>query len=348
MLFGRDGRVVAVAQREFPQIFPKPGDVEHDPEAIWTLAARDRARGAAQAGIAAAGRRRHRRHQPARDDGALGQADRQAGGARDRLAEPRQRADLRSPQGRRPRSADPPQDRPGRRRLLLGHQGHAPARDRARPARPRRARRHPVRHHRHVPDLAPDRRQAARHRRDQRQPHADVRHPRARLGRRAAADPRRAAADAAGGAGLVRGLRRDRRGAARRRDPDRRHRRRPAGRAVRPGVLHAGHGQEHLRHRLLPADEHRDDADAVGGRPADDDRLEGRRRGHLRARRRRVHRRRRGAVDARRAARHRQLGRHRAAGDVGARRRRRLPGAGVRRPRRAALGSVRARHSSSA
>jgi glycerol kinase len=36
MLFGRDGRVVAVAQREFPQIFPKPGDVEHDPEAIWT------------------------------------------------------------------------------------------------------------------------------------------------------------------------------------------------------------------------------------------------------------------------------------------------------------------------
>jgi glycerol kinase len=36
MLFGRDGRVVAVAQREFPQIFPKPGDVEHDPEAIWS------------------------------------------------------------------------------------------------------------------------------------------------------------------------------------------------------------------------------------------------------------------------------------------------------------------------
>jgi glycerol kinase len=36
MLFGRDGRVVAVAQREFPQIFPAPGLVEHDPEAIWT------------------------------------------------------------------------------------------------------------------------------------------------------------------------------------------------------------------------------------------------------------------------------------------------------------------------
>jgi glycerol kinase len=34
-LFGRDGRVVAMAQQEFPQIFPRPGEVEHDPEAIW-------------------------------------------------------------------------------------------------------------------------------------------------------------------------------------------------------------------------------------------------------------------------------------------------------------------------
>jgi glycerol kinase len=36
ILFGRDGRVVAVAQQEFPQIFPQPGHVEHDPEAIWS------------------------------------------------------------------------------------------------------------------------------------------------------------------------------------------------------------------------------------------------------------------------------------------------------------------------
>jgi glycerol kinase len=36
ILFGRDGRVVAVAQQEFPQIFPEPGQVEHDPEAIWS------------------------------------------------------------------------------------------------------------------------------------------------------------------------------------------------------------------------------------------------------------------------------------------------------------------------
>jgi glycerol kinase len=36
ILFGRDGRAVATAQREFPQLFPGPGLVEHDPEAIWS------------------------------------------------------------------------------------------------------------------------------------------------------------------------------------------------------------------------------------------------------------------------------------------------------------------------
>jgi glycerol kinase len=34
-LFGKDGIPVSSAQREFPQIFPAPGEVEHDPEAIW-------------------------------------------------------------------------------------------------------------------------------------------------------------------------------------------------------------------------------------------------------------------------------------------------------------------------
>ena len=35
ILFGRDGRPVARAQREFPQHFPAPSHVEHDPEDIW-------------------------------------------------------------------------------------------------------------------------------------------------------------------------------------------------------------------------------------------------------------------------------------------------------------------------
>ncbi len=35
ILFDHAGQVVAARQREFPQLFPQPGWVEHDPEAIW-------------------------------------------------------------------------------------------------------------------------------------------------------------------------------------------------------------------------------------------------------------------------------------------------------------------------
>ena len=36
ILFERDGRIASVVQREFPQIFPKEGWVEHDPMTIWS------------------------------------------------------------------------------------------------------------------------------------------------------------------------------------------------------------------------------------------------------------------------------------------------------------------------
>jgi glycerol kinase len=36
ILFDHDGGVAAIAQREFTQVFPKPGWVEHDPNEIWT------------------------------------------------------------------------------------------------------------------------------------------------------------------------------------------------------------------------------------------------------------------------------------------------------------------------
>jgi glycerol kinase len=36
IVFGHDGRTVAMAQQEFPQVLPQPGHVEHDPEAIWS------------------------------------------------------------------------------------------------------------------------------------------------------------------------------------------------------------------------------------------------------------------------------------------------------------------------
>src|SRR5437660_11512054 len=36
IIFDHDGAIVSVAQQEFPQIYPAPGLVEHDPEAIWS------------------------------------------------------------------------------------------------------------------------------------------------------------------------------------------------------------------------------------------------------------------------------------------------------------------------
>src|SRR6476469_10539071 len=36
IVFDREGQLVAVAQREFRQIFPQPGWVEHDAREIWS------------------------------------------------------------------------------------------------------------------------------------------------------------------------------------------------------------------------------------------------------------------------------------------------------------------------
>ena len=60
ILFDVAGRPVASAAREFPQVYPEPGHVTHDPEAIWSsqmAAAREAiaAAGAAAADIAAIG-----------------------------------------------------------------------------------------------------------------------------------------------------------------------------------------------------------------------------------------------------------------------------------------------------
>ena len=36
IVFDHGGQVLGMSQREFPQILPRPGEVEHDPEAIWS------------------------------------------------------------------------------------------------------------------------------------------------------------------------------------------------------------------------------------------------------------------------------------------------------------------------
>src|SRR5687768_10954815 len=53
IVFDRSGKAVASAQQEFPQIFPGPGHVEHDPEAIWSSQLQTAKDAIAKAGVSA-------------------------------------------------------------------------------------------------------------------------------------------------------------------------------------------------------------------------------------------------------------------------------------------------------
>nr|MCU0983145.1 FGGY family carbohydrate kinase [Pirellulaceae bacterium] len=53
IVFGHDGRAVGSAQEEFEQILPRPGHVEHDPEAIWSSQLAVAKRALAEAGVSA-------------------------------------------------------------------------------------------------------------------------------------------------------------------------------------------------------------------------------------------------------------------------------------------------------
>jgi glycerol kinase len=51
MLFDRKGSIVSVAQKEFRQIYPQPGWVEHDPQEIWSTQAGVAAEAVTRAGV---------------------------------------------------------------------------------------------------------------------------------------------------------------------------------------------------------------------------------------------------------------------------------------------------------
>ncbi len=55
ILFNHEGKIVSVAQKEFKQIFPKPGWVEHDPGEIWSSQVSVAAEAVSKASITAAG-----------------------------------------------------------------------------------------------------------------------------------------------------------------------------------------------------------------------------------------------------------------------------------------------------
>ena len=54
IVFDHAGRVVTMAQREFPQIYPQPGWVEHDPRDLWTTQLATAREALKQAGLRAA------------------------------------------------------------------------------------------------------------------------------------------------------------------------------------------------------------------------------------------------------------------------------------------------------
>src|SRR5690554_335064 len=53
IVFDQQGRILSVAQREFQQIYPRPGWVEHDPNEIWSTQAGVAAEAVARAGMRA-------------------------------------------------------------------------------------------------------------------------------------------------------------------------------------------------------------------------------------------------------------------------------------------------------
>jgi hypothetical protein len=201
--------------------------------------------------------RRHRHHQPARDHRAVGPRHRAAGAPCHRLAGPAHRRPL-----RQLRAQGMPHRVQQKTGLVIdayfsGTKLRMAAGQRARRARAGRGRRAGLRHHRQLAGLEPHRRPRARHRREQRLAHHAVQPAHATRGTptaEAAAHP---------GARCCRIVRRP---AAHwpitepccsARLPiaasPATSRRRPS---ARPASV-PRHGQEHLRHRLLHADEHR-------------------------------------------------------------------------------------------
>ena len=184
------GAILSTAQREFTQILPTPGHVEHDPEEIWQTAAHGRPRSARAGWASKPGSSPPSASPTSARPPSFGSAPTAAPWptpSSGRAASPRRSAIGSMPNGLEPLFRE-------KTGLVIdayfsATQDQASARHRAGPAARGRGRRHPVRHGRFVSHLAAHRRRA-RHRRQQRQPHAAVQHPHARLGRRAAADLR--------------------------------------------------------------------------------------------------------------------------------------------------------------
>ena len=171
IVFDVQGRIVAMAQQELPQIFPKPGWVEHDPMVIWLDQLATARQALTQAGL------------QARDIHAIGITNQRETTVlwnrrtglpvhnaivwQDRRAESTcaaLRADSRG-------GFDSAKIRFADRRLFFRQQTQMAARHGARGAATSRARRTDFRHHRQLAFVAAHRRRRSRHRCEQRLAH---------------------------------------------------------------------------------------------------------------------------------------------------------------------------------
>ena len=306
IVFRADTSIAAVAQQEFPQHFPADGEVEHEPEDLWTTTVATCRERAAQGRRQRQRHRRHRHHQPARDHAGVGSRHRPAGSSRHRLAGPPHRRHLRAAESRRPRAAVRGQDRACARSLFFRHQARLAARPRAR----RRASAPRAANSPSAPSIryllwrltggkvhATDATNASR------TLLFDIHDGRwddellAASRRARAVLPEVLDSSAAfgvtepelfGAAIPICGIAGDQQAAL-----------------IGQACFRAGHDQIDLRHRLLRAAQHRRDAGRLEEQAADHHRLSARRQAHLCARRLDLRRRRRGAMAARRARHHR-------------------------------------------
>ena len=123
VIFDHRGRIVSIAGREFRQIYPRPGWVEHDPLEIWDSQMEAAAEGPGFREPFARGYRRRRDHQPEGDHRPLGPGERPAGAQRHRLAMPPDGPGMFPDPEDEIRRKDPEENGPGGGRLFFRDQG---------------------------------------------------------------------------------------------------------------------------------------------------------------------------------------------------------------------------------
>ena len=272
LVFDRQGRLVALAQQQHTQHYPRPGWVEHDAAEIWSLVRRLLPEALRNGGLEASQivslgltnqretvvvwDRRHRRTRRPRPS---------SGRTPDRRPASTHIAGQLDPAClHRPNRAPP-------RHLLHRPQAALAAGERRSPAAPCGGRGAPVRHDGHVAAVESHgrrQRRRPRDRRDERQPHHADEPPDPAVGPRAprghARPEGRPARDPAH-LGRARHHRRPRP----RHTCECRHRR-PAGFPLRTDGFRVRRGQVHVRHRRLHAAQHRHRSRQVDARPRDD------------------------------------------------------------------------------